>query len=88
MRALSVKFTIELLSAAFERKTRQATNLFHLSHADAEPVLRVLSVQADRIHGHHILRVPQEEDANHLAAFVPPLADAAGNVDSGQIPGG
>lgn len=48
-------------------------------------MLRVLSVQADRVYGHHILRVPQEKVTDHLAASVPSLADATRGVDSGQV---
>lgn len=60
-------------------------NIFVVDFLDAEPLLRVLSVQVDRIHGHHILCVPQEKVTDHLAAFVPSLVDAARSLDSGQI---
>lgn len=57
----------------------------HLHHPDAQPLLRLLHLQAQRVHGHNILRVSQKEVTNHMASHLPSFADTTRSVDFGKI---
>jgi len=64
-----------------------ALNVSISNPADAQPVLPVLPVQADRVRRHHVLRAAQEVIADHLAACVPSLGYAPGDLGARQVPG-
>lgn len=55
--------------------------------ADAQSVLHLLSVQANRVRRHRVLCAAQEIIANHLAARLPSFGHPTGDLGAGQVPG-